>query len=134
MSILIEEDFIIRTERNKELEEDYNGFGYVVYKDKKEIKVKEVIIKEIVDVINCKTGKVKDTFVKFSYKKKYNKYLFLKIEEEVIVENGFYSKDFYSCYSPYGMFNIKEIFETPKDALQNYKKEKKIAGLCSLFM
>lgn len=36
-------------------------------------------------------------------------------------------------YDPFGMFRINEVFETKKEALKNYKKEKKQSELCDLF-
>lgn len=133
MSVLMEEDFIIGTRKNKELEKQYEGIGYVAYKKGEEIKVKEIKILEILEVIDCKNGRKIETYVSFSFIKKYKKYLFLKREKEIVVENGFYSKDFYSFYDPFGMFRINEVFETKKEALKNYKKEKKQSELCDLF-
>lgn len=128
MAMLAEPTFTIVTKENKDLLETFKNndmIGYISFQnDKNEIQTQKIHIKNIQDVYNCGTGEFIETYVSYSYMKEVETTLFFffksKHLELVDVESGFYSKDLYSCYDPYGMLTLDVVHTTIENSLTFY--------------
>lgn len=128
MSMLSEPSFAIVTEDNSEAIELFNlnnMKGYITFSNNAdEVVTIEIKIKEIKDVFNCFNNKLLDTYISYSYEKEFIEKSFFffekKYSKKIDVESGFYSKDFYSSYAPYGMLPLNVVKATKEESIIFY--------------
>lgn len=133
MSIICDEpDFMPLFEEQTIPKKFKNKIGYFSFytKDKK-VRTYKIRIEEITEVIS--DDRIIGTFVKYIYfeTKIINKIINnifktnLKSEQGYGIETGFYSKDYFSTYNPYGFLDLKLIGKDIEDSKKILLSESK---------